>query len=274
MRINIDKTEALYLHNDLLKSTQDTNILLADDLKIFYEVIRVIDGKALFLNEHIDRLEQSLILSNIKCFKKSETTKHVKKLLEANYVREKNLKINFFCDNDAENLFAFFIESHYPNQQAYKYGVKVELLPIERHNPNVKLENPILRGSADKAICMSQTHEMLLVNSNGYITEGSRSNFFAVFGDLLVTPPAQQVLEGITRKMVIRLAKENSIKFEERPIHSSEIYKMDGAFITGTSTKVLPIAKIGDYEYNEMPSITTTLQNLYDKLTTENLQTQ
>ena len=115
---------------------------------------------------------------------------------------------------------------------------------------------------------------MLLVNSNGYITEGSRSNFFAVFGDLLVTPPAQQVLEGITRKMVIRLAKENSIKFEERPIHSSEIEKMDGAFITGTSTKVLPIAKIGDYEYNEMPSITTTLQNLYDKLTTENLQTQ
>jgi hypothetical protein len=49
---------------------------------------------------------------------------------------------------------------------------------------------------------------------------------------------------------------------------------MSGAFITGTSTKVLPISKIGDYEYNGIPDITTSLQFLYDKLTIENLHAQ
>lgn len=271
MKISISNTEKLYLHNQSIEPTKNLIIELPDTTKVFYEVIRVIDGKGLFLAEHLERLYQSVMLSQLNCIDISCIKTNVIKLLKANYVKEKNLKLNFYCQNEHQELYAFFVESNYPSNEVYENGVRVELLPIERHNPNVKLENPHLRGSADKAICLSQTHEMLLVNSQGFITEGSRSNFFAVFGNKLVTPPSQQVLEGITRTMVIKLAHENSIMLEERPIHTSEIMAMDGAFITGTSSKVLPIAKIADHTFATIPDSTKIMMKLYDELMVKSL---
>lgn len=271
MKINISNTEKYFIHNGRIEKTDNFTIDLPDTTKVFYEVIRVINGKGLFLNEHLDRLHRSVMLSQLDCLDIDNIRSSILKLLRANYVKEKNLKLNFFCQNNHQELYAFFIESHYPSNEVYQKGVRVELLPIERHNPNVKLENPLLRGSADKAICMSQTHEMLLVNAQGFITEGSRSNFFAVFGNKLVTPPAQQVLQGITRQMVIKLAHNNNIALEERPIHKSEINDMDGAFITGTSSKVLPIAKITDHVFDTIPVTTSKMMKLYELLIEESL---
>jgi branched-chain amino acid aminotransferase len=275
MNINIDKSEKLYLYNNQLVSTSIDIKTGSVGKNVFYEVIRVIDGVPLFFNEHIDRLKASTQLSGVNCLNTDILKNDIISLLKANPIAEKNLKITFYCteSESTPNVFAYFIDSHYPSVNAYEYGVKVELLPMQRHNPNVKLENPTLRGSADKAICLSQTHEVLLVNNEGFITEGSRSNFFAVYGNTLVTPPSNQVLEGITRMMVIKLAKENKIAFSERTIHSSEIEKMDGAFITGTSSKVLPIAKVGHHEFKTIPIITRELMALYDNLVNKRIQT-
>jgi len=137
---------------------------------------------------------------------------------------------------------------------------------MERNNPNVKLENPSLRASADKAICLSQTAEVLLIDNHGFITEGSRSNFFAVFNNTIVTPPTHDVLEGITRTIIIDLAKKKGFECIQEPVHINKIQKMDGAFITGTSTKVLPINRIGDTEFKDIPIIIKTLMMAYDEL--------
>lgn len=274
MKINIDKTEKFYLLNSTLIDTKNEIPEISGENKIFYEVIRVVKGKPLFLDEHLERLQQSTILSNIQCFNLYEVKYGIERLLKANYVEEKNLKLTFYCDNTNElksNLFAYFVESHYPSEEAYLHGVRVELMPMKRNNPNVKLENPLLRGSADKLICLSQTHEVLLVNDHGFITEGSRSNFFAVYGNELITPPSNQVLEGITRKMVIQIAKDNSIECVEKEVHPSDIEKMDGAFITGTSSKVLPIARIGDYNFKSIPITTRKMIELYDQLVERSL---
>jgi branched-chain amino acid aminotransferase len=272
MKINIDKTEKFYLHNNLIVSTNKDIEQISNADKIFYEVIRVIDGTPLFFDAHIERLIKSTLLSGINCFNSSVLVEGIKKLLKLNFVKEKNLKITFYCsDSNEPNLYAYYVDSHYPHENAYKQGVKLELLPMERKNPNVKIENPALRGSADKLLCLSQTHEALLVNEQGLITEGSRSNFFAIIDKTLVTPPAFTVLEGITRKMVIKLARENSIDFIERAISTSEIDIMEGAFITGTSSKVLPISKIGDHTFKEIPNLTKELMKLYDKLVESSL---
>ncbi len=110
------------------------------------------------------------------------------------------------------------------------------------------------------------------MNAKGFITEGSRSNFFAVFGNSLITPPANQVLKGITRKMVISLAINNGIELIERPIHYSEIDKMNGAFITGTSLKVLPINAIASHRFNQIPPLTKKLMMLYDQLIEKDIE--
>lgn len=275
MKINPDITEKFYLHNSTLIETNIEIPEVSDDQKVFYEVIRVIDGKPLFLDEHLERLQQSTILSSINCFNLYDVRGGILKLLKATLVKEKNIKLTFFCSKSNElkpTLYGYFVESHYPSEQAYISGVRVELMPMKRNNPNVKLENPLLRGSADKLLCLSQTHEALLVNDDGYITEGSRSNFFAVYRNKLVTPPANQVLEGITRKMVLQLTRENKIECIEEPIHISEIEKMDGAFITGTSSKVLPIARIGDHSFISIPETTRRMIKLYDELVERSLR--
>ena len=274
MELKIDSTEKLYLQNNTLENVTSSNIVAPNDVKIFYEVIRVTKGKPLFFDLHITRLQQSLTLSNYPNVDDEKLRTSIKKLLKANYVNEKNLKVVIFFKDQIPEIFAFFIESHYPPEQAYNNGVKVKLLTVERERPNVKLDNPTLRKTADNIIRESEVHETLLVNEKGYITEGSRSNFFAIIDNKIVTPPGGEVLEGITRKMIISLAKSNKFPIEERPIHTSEISLMNGAFITGTSPKVLPIAQIENHTFHPIPSMIKQLLTLYDKLTDTTLQNE
>lgn len=274
MELKIDGTEQFYLHNDKLENVQSTIIVVPKDAKIVYEVIRITKGVPLFFNQHINRLHQSLALSNLPVINDENLRVSIKELLKANHVSEKNLKVVVYFTNQQPEVYAFFIPSHYPPEQAYKDGVTVKLLTIERLRPNVKLENPTLRKTADGIIGGSNVYETLLVNDKGYITEGSRSNFFAIIDDKIITPPAGDVLEGITRKMVISLAKNNQLPIEERPIHTTEISLMSGAFITGTSPKVLPITQIEGHKLYPIPNITTQLLLFYNELTQTNLENE
>ena len=274
MELKIDKAEKLYLHNTTLKKVTSTNVIVPKDAKIFYEVIRVAKGTPLFFEQHINRLQQSLTLSNQPKINSSALKASIKELLKANYVNEKNLKVVVFFNKQQPEVYAFFIPSHYPPKEAYTRGVRVTLLPAERTVPNVKLENPTLRQSADSVIRQSDVFETLLVNNKGCITEGSRSNFFAIINNKIVTPPAGDVLEGITRKMVIHLAKTNQLPIEERAIHTNEISLMSGAFITGTSPRILPITQIDNTTLHPIPNIVLQLLAQYDELTQATLQNE
>ncbi|MDD2196052.1 MAG: aminotransferase class IV [Bacteroidales bacterium] len=268
-----DKEEEFFIQNNQVSQVpKSKSFEIPDNSTIFYEVIRVINGIPLFLDEHVDRLEKSTLLSGIT-IDVDQLVKNIIELVKRNPVKEKNLKISLYCDQANRHKYqivVYFIESSYPLASIYQNGVRAELIPLERKNPNVKLENPVLRHSADKVICLSQTHEALLVNDEGFITEGSRSNFFAVINNTLVTPPSKDVLEGVTRKMVIALAKQNSIPFQERPIHKRELDSFDGVFITGTSPKVLPIAQIGNHNF-KIPKLTQEMIKHYDELVNKNL---
>ena len=266
MKISESITGKYFLHNNNIKSTINLSVEIPNDVKVFYEVLRIIDGKALFINEHLNRLRKSVELANEFSLDVCKLKTKINKLLNKSYINGLNLKISLFHYNQQQEVYAYFIQSQYPSTEMYQNGITVGILPAERKNPNVKLENPTLRNAANRAIEKNKNFEMLLINEQGYITEGSRSNFFAVFGNTLVTPPALQVLEGITRTMIIKLAKHNHITLEERPIHINEIPNMDGAFITGTSPKVLPIATIDHHTFVSIPVITKKIMEYYNLL--------
>lgn len=273
MTIFFDKEEDFFLNNNQISQVPKSKSFdIPDNPTVFYEVIRVINGIPLFLDEHVDRLKKSTQLSGIE-IDLDQLVKGIIELVKRSPVKEKNLKISLYCDQTDKHkcqILAYFIESNYPLARTYQDGVRAELIPLKRKNPNVKLENPELRHSADKVLCLSQTHEALLVNDEGFITEGSRSNFFVVINNTLVTPPAKDVLEGVTRKMVIALARQNSIPFHERPIHKGELASFDGVFITGTSPKILPITRIGDNSF-KIPKLTQEMIKHYDELVNKNL---
>ncbi|MCA9355321.1 aminotransferase class IV [Candidatus Kaiserbacteria bacterium] len=91
----------------------------------------------------------------------------------------------------------------------------------------------------------SGVDDCLFLNQNGYVSELSAANIFMVKRGVLVTPdPASDILEGITRRSIIEIAKRNKIKVVERKVALTELYASDEVFACGTSAFVSPITQI------------------------------
>jgi branched-chain amino acid aminotransferase len=107
--------------------------------------------------------------------------------------------------------------------------------------------------------------EALLLDTEGYISEGSGENIFIVRKGILKTTPLTSILEGITRDSIIRLANDEGIKVTEERFTRDELYISDEAFFTGTAAEVTPIREVdGRSIGNSKPGKTTKrLQSLF-----------
>ncbi|MFN3804262.1 MAG: branched-chain amino acid transaminase [Pyrobaculum sp.] len=111
--------------------------------------------------------------------------------------------------------------------------------------------------------------EALLMDSSGYVVEGSGENLFIVRRGKIYTPPLHSsILEGITRDSVIRLAEDLGIAVVEKPITREEVYTADEVFLVGTAAEVTPVVEvdhkpIGD---GKPGPVTTELMNMYAKV--------
>lgn len=215
--------------------------------KSLYEVIRVIDGTPLFLEEHLGRMMNSSKLANENLFyNEFEIVEALNELIKINEAKQGNVKIVFNYKEEGNKFYAYFISHYYPSEKEYIEGVDTILYHGERENPNAKIINTSFRNLVDKEVKESGVYEAILVNRCGYITEGSKSNIFMVKGNEVLTAPIEDVLPGITRKRIIDICKELGYIVKEERIHYSDINKLDGLFISGTSPKVLPIKSVGN----------------------------
>jgi branched-chain amino acid aminotransferase len=110
--------------------------------------------------------------------------------------------------------------------------------------------------------------EAIVLNQNGHLSEGSAENLFMVRDGVLMTPPvSENILEGITRRTVIELAREElGIEVVERPIDRTEVYICEEFFMTGTAAQVTAITKVDYREVGDgkMGPIATQLRELYN----------
>jgi len=209
-----------------------------------YEVIRVIDKTPLFLEEHLERLNESLALSGIPSPKSEEEIKNLMiKLIKKNQIKNGNIKLLINQDK-ATDLYLYFIPHSYPEMKLYRDGIAVASISIERKNPNAKVIDEDYKKTVTSFISDKNIYEALLVNREGFFTEGSKSNVFFVMDGVLITPPLKDVLGGVTRKRILALAKENNVKTLEKSIRPEDVKNLEGAFISGTSPKILPISSI------------------------------
>lgn len=248
----------------------DTKAIYIDtSSEIVYEVIRVIDGVPLFLEEHIARLLRSSEMINIDIsYLADKIASDIKKLIVINNKPDKNIKIQVYTDKENNlNYSIFFIKSSYPDAELYKKGISTILYKAKRENPNAKVQNSQLREEINKELQKSNAYEALLVNEQDYITEGSKSNVFFVKDGVLYTSEKKDVLLGVTRSRIVELAKSLDISIIEKPIHKSFLYECDGLFITGTSPKVLPISKVDEILYDSPNNeVIISLMKAYDSL--------
>ncbi|KDR94986.1 branched-chain amino acid aminotransferase [Peptoclostridium litorale DSM 5388] len=234
--------------NGKIKSTNEINPMeIAKKLPI-YEVVKIKEGAALYIEEHIGRMKKSAELMGVKLeMDDIEIKEHIKRLIEAN--GEHNMNVKLLASNFTDEGFdfaAYFIKSFYPPVNMYEEGIHTILYRSERENPHAKVVNIEQREGINRKREKEAAFEAILVNEKGYLTEGSRSNIFFVKDSKVHTPPSGDVLLGITRKKVLEICCENEIGVEEHEIPVESIKEYDGAFITGTSINVLPVATIDD----------------------------
>jgi branched-chain amino acid aminotransferase len=228
-----------------------------------YEVIRMSKGKPFFFNDHIERLMSSVGLQKKKMLAGTETLKHdVIALVRSEKRKDINLKI-VFNYSKSDSYLIYFIEPVYPTAELYRKGVRGSLFFAERKDPESKVINHRLRSEIYHKLILDSAYEALLVNKNNYITEGSRSNIFFIRDEILFTAPDETVLNGITRKYILEICRENGINVKFTFIDAAKISEHESVFMTGTSPVVLPFNSIGSVNFRVDHPLIVQLRNMY-----------
>ena len=227
-----------------------------------YEVLRVVEGVPLFYEDHLARFYRSAeIAEKTLRFSAAEILRMLVELIEKNQVSEGNILIS--CKT---NFKAFFIAYSYPGVDDYANGVSCGLLHAERQNPNAKVFQTEVRTEANRLIASQGYYEVLLVDHNGNITEGSRSNVFVIREENILTPPASKVLLGITRQKSIECAHNLNFSVEEIDLPLSSLQENDAVFLTGTSPKILPVKQIGGVVLDVNHQLLRELMREYNRM--------
>lgn len=232
------------------KGQFDESVIISG--KTIYEVIRVIDGVPIFFEKHMKRLEKSVDLMNkILPLSEENIIDKIYDLIKANNMSEGNIKIILSYSNvedatSSADFLAYFIETHYPSDMEYENGVPVILYHGMRKNPNAKVIDTEFRLKVTKEIVNRNAYEAILVDNNGNITEGSKSNIFMIKDNTVITAPVEDVLPGITRDVIIEVCNNLGFNVKEDRIKFNKVDDLDALFISGTSPKVLPIKYVNN----------------------------
>jgi branched-chain amino acid aminotransferase len=130
------------------------------------------------------------------------------------------------------------------DMQRFATGSRVITTHLQRIMPEAKTNNYVAAVRALKEAARRNASDALFVNEQGHVLEATRSNFFIFHGDILVTP-RQGILIGVTRNVVLDLAR-GRFPIEERPILLDELAQASEAFITSSSKEILPVVQIDD----------------------------
>jgi branched-chain amino acid aminotransferase len=138
----------------------------------------------------------------------------------------------------------------YLGDEGIEKGIRIKVSSFTRHHVNVDMTRGKVCGYyvnsqlAKKEAISCGFDEAVLLDTEGYVSEGSGENIFIVRNGRIKTTPLTSILEGITRESIIRLAVDSGIAVEEERFTRDEIYIADEAFLTGTAAEVTPIREV------------------------------
>ncbi len=159
----------------------------------------------------------------------------------------------------------------YLGEDGISKGIRVKTSSYSRHHVNVSLVRAKASGYYINSILANQEvtahgyDEALLLDTDGYVSEGSGENVFIVKDGRLVTPDLASCLDGITRDAVLTMARDLGIEVIEKRITRDEMYCADEAFFTGTAAEITPIRELDDRTIGEgrRGPVTERLQSLF-----------
>jgi len=241
------------------------------------------DGTAIFrLHDHTERLFNSAHIVGMKMpFSKNIINNAHKKSVKENNLKSGYIRPMAFYGSEAMGISATTLSTHvivaawswgaYMGQEAIDKGINVKTSSFSRHHVNVTMCKAKANGNYMNSILAHQEatadgyQEALMLDTQGYVCEGSGENIFIVKKGKLYTPTLSSALEGITRDTVITIAKDLGIDVIEKSITRDEVYTADEAFFTGTAAEVTPIKQLDrrNIGSGSKGEITDKIQSIY-----------
>ena len=213
------------------------------------------------LTEHTDRLFDSAHILRMEIpWSKQEINEAQRLVLRENGLEEGYIRPMCFLGSEGMGLRAEGLTVHcmiaawpwpsYMDPEAKERGIKVRTSSYTRHHVNITMCKAKANGNYINSMLAlreaqeSGAEEALLLDNEGYVSEGSGENIFLVRNGILHTPELNSCLSGITRDSILAFADELELKVRERRITRDEVYIADEAFFTGTAAEVLPIREL------------------------------
>lgn len=219
-------------------------------------------GPAVFrLKEHIKRLIKSAHVFMMKIpFSEEEIISATLETIKANGLEECYVRPIAFIGYGAMGIYpkenpinvaiAAWPWGTYLGEEALEKGIKVKTSSFVRTHVNTNMTRAKVCGYyvnsqlAKREALMCGYDEALLLDADGYVSEGSGENIFVVRDGLLKTTPTTSILEGITRDSILTIARDEGIPIKEERFTRDEVYISDEAFFTGTAAELTPVREL------------------------------
>ena len=239
--------------------SEDRAVIPVTDLSVLRgygvcDIMRTYRGRPFFLEEHASRLQASAAEIGLSLpWSKDDIIRYVLETLGKNHpIDEVNIRIvitggsstDYFTPQGNPRLIILLTDLKKLPETWYEDGVRVVTYLQERPMPDAKITSYIPAAMALKDAHKKNAIEAIYINRNQHVLEGTTSNLFAFFNDILVTP-SEDVLKGITRKATLSLAR-NMFQIKERKISLEELLSADEIFITGTNKGIVPVIQVDE----------------------------
>ncbi len=223
------------------------------------------DGRsAVFrLNEHTRRLFESAHIGQMEVpFTQEEINAAVVATLKANDLKEGYIRPIIYLgagtmglypkENPVRVAVAAWEWGAYLGEEGIRNGIRVKTSSFTRHHVNASMTKAKVVGNyvnsilAKREVVKAGYDEAMMLDTDGYVSEGTGENVFIVKDGNLKTTPLTSVLNGITRDSAIEIARDNNVKVSEQRFTRDELYTADEAFFTGTAAEITPIREADD----------------------------
>lgn len=235
-------------------SVLDRGFLFGDGV---YEVIPVYNGRPLRLAQHLQRLGHSLEGIRLKNpHNAAEWQQRIAELIQRSGKGDQLLYLQvtrgvaprdhaFPAATTPATVLLFSKPYLPPDEARFEQGIEAGLT----HDPrwqlcHLKTVN-LLANVLLKQMASDSGFDEMLLQYNGWLTEGTSSNVFVVRAGVIATPPlSANILPGITRDLILQLAQESGLPLEQRPVAASELQEADEIWISSSSRELMPVTRL------------------------------
>lgn len=240
-------------------------------------------GSAIFrLKEHLDRLFSGAHICQINIpYSQDELTRAIIDTIKVNGFEECYIRPIVYLgygamgiyskDNPVKVSIATWPWGAYLGDEGLKNGIRVKVSSYTRHHVNAAMTKAKVCGYyansqfAKREVIALGYDEALLLDTEGYVSEGSGENIFIVRNGIIKTTPLTSILEGITRDSIIKIAVDEGLEVREERFTRDELYISDEAFFSGTAAEITPIREVDNREIGSgRPGpVTKRLQSIF-----------